>query len=89
VIGHPARRRRPHFSIRDNFLLDLDDRLVHYRSPTEPGSSGSPVFNEEWEVFALHYRGLPQMPRLHGAGTYEANEGVRIDAILSQAVASR
>jgi hypothetical protein len=83
VIGHPARRRRPQFSIRDNFLLDLDDRLVHYRSPTEPGSSGSPVFNEEWEVFALHHRGHRELPRLHGAGTYEANEGIRIDAILA------
>jgi hypothetical protein len=83
VIGHPARRRRPQFSIRDNFLLDVDDRLVHYRSPTEPGSSGSPVFNEEWEVFALHHRGHPEMPRLHGTGTYEANEGIRIDAILA------
>jgi hypothetical protein len=84
VIGHPARRRRPQFSIRDNFLLDLDDRLVHYRSPTEPGSSGSPVFNEEWDVFALHHCGLPQLPKLHGeAGVYEANEGVRVDAIAA------
>jgi V8-like Glu-specific endopeptidase len=84
VIGHPAGKRQPRFSIRDNFLLDLDDRLVHYRSPTEPGSSGSPVFNEEWDIFALHHRGHPQMPRLHGrSGTYEANEGIRIDAIVT------
>jgi hypothetical protein len=83
VIGHPARRRRPQFSIRDNFLLDFDERLVHYRSPTEPGSSGSPVFNEEWEVFALHHRGHQQMPRLDGSGTYQANAGIRVDAIVA------
>jgi hypothetical protein len=83
VIGHPARRRQPQFSIRDNFLVDLDDRLVHYRSPTEPGSSGSPVFNEEWQVFALHHRGHQQMPRLDGRGTYQANAGIRLDAIVA------
>lgn len=83
VIGHPARRRHPQFSIRDNFVLDLNDRLVHYRSPTEPGSSGSPVFNEEWQVFALHHRGHQQMPRLDGSGTYQANAGIRLDAIVA------
>jgi hypothetical protein len=84
IIGHPARRRRPQFSIQDNFLLDLDDRVVHYRSPTEPGSSGSPVFNDNWEVFAVHHYGSRQTPMLHGKpGAYEANEGIRIDAIVT------
>jgi hypothetical protein len=32
---------------------DLSHR-VFYHAPTEPGSSGGPVFNENWEIVALH-----------------------------------
>ena len=29
-------------------------RLLYYRAPTAPGSSGAPVFNENWEVAGIH-----------------------------------
>lgn len=35
------------------------DRYCWYSSDTEPGSSGSPVFNNRWEVVALHHRAVP------------------------------
>jgi len=35
------------------------DRYCWYSSDTEPGSSGSPVFNNRWEVVALHHRAIP------------------------------
>ena len=44
VIGHPGGRGLS-FSLQDNLLLDYDERLIHYRAPTEGGSSGSPVFD--------------------------------------------
>jgi len=81
IIGHPQGRRLS-FSIHDNYLLDYDGRLIHYRSPTDSGSSGSPVFDSDWELIGLHHRGLRQMPRLNGQkGTYPANEGIWIQAI--------
>lgn len=83
IIGHPQGRKLS-FSIHDNYLLAYDDRLLHYRSPTEPGSSGSPVFNAEWELIGLHHRGLTNMPRLRGEGTYPANEGIWIQAIIKK-----
>ena len=44
---------------------------IFYRAPTQGGSSGSPVFNEFWELAALH------------VGRWErANIGIRIDALL-------
>jgi hypothetical protein len=88
IIGYPGGRDLS-FSIYDNVILDADDRMVHYRSPTEPGSSGSPVFNGSfWEVIAIHYAGGMNMPRLHGLpGTYAANEGIRIDFIRAQIAA--
>lgn len=86
VIGHPEGRELS-YSIDDNVLLDYDDRVLHYRAPTEHGSSGSPVFNRDWEVVAVHHAGRSEMPRLHGEGTYPANEGIWIEAIR-QAIAS-
>jgi V8-like Glu-specific endopeptidase/tetratricopeptide (TPR) repeat protein len=83
VIGHP-RGGGLMFSMQDNRLIDYGaptDFRVHYRTPTEPGSSGSPVFNGGWELVALHHSGSTTMNRIHGTGTYEANEGIWIQAI--------
>lgn len=82
VIGHPQGGGLQ-VSLHDSLLLDVDDeeRLLHYRTPTDPGSSGSPVFNTQWDVIALHHSGSSKTPRLHGSGTYEANEGITLGAI--------
>jgi len=82
VIGHPGGRTLS-ISLNDNLLLDYDDRLVHYRAPTEGGSSGSPVFNQSWQLIGLHHAGGTSMQRLNGKeGTYAANEGIWIQRII-------
>jgi uncharacterized protein with NAD-binding domain and iron-sulfur cluster len=81
VIGHPLGGALS-LSLYDNLLIDRDERLLHYRAPTEPGSSGSPVFDRDWSLVGLHHAGDRNMPRLNGKpGFYEANEGIWIDAI--------
>ena len=78
VIGHPSGGGLM-FSLNDNELLDHgdpNDPRVHYRTPTEPGSSGSPVFNSQWELIALHHAGDAALEKIHGAGKYQANEGI-------------
>jgi Trypsin-like peptidase domain len=96
VIGHPGGRDLA-FSLQDNALLDHEGPpngkatiegvcRVHYRAPTEGGSSGSPVFNAAlWEVIALHHSGGKLgMPRLNGQGsTYAANEGIAVQSIIA------
>lgn len=98
IIGYPGGRELA-VSLQDNELLDHEGPpsgkpqiaavwRVHYRAPTEGGSSGSPVFDDAaWKVIALHHRGGRfGMPRLNGAeGTYAANEGLAM-ATLVQAV---
>lgn len=81
VIGHPSGRDLE-LSLHDNKLLGCNDRVLHYRAPTERGSSGSPVFDDEsWHVIGLHHAG-GRYDRLDG-GTpqYDANEGISILAI--------
>jgi V8-like Glu-specific endopeptidase len=82
VIGHPGGSAQPQFSLQDNVLLDYDHRVLHYRSPTEGGSSGSPVSDDQWRLIGLHHAGGTRMPQLNRAGgTYAANEGITVDAI--------
>jgi hypothetical protein len=82
IIGHP-RGRDLELSLQDNHLLACSESLLHYRTPTEPGSSGSPVFEpEDWRVVGLHHKGTEKMKRIDGkGGTYEANEGISILAL--------
>ena len=69
-------------SLADGQLLDHDDTRIHYRAPAKPGSSGSPLFNEHWELIGMHHAADSAMRRLHGfEGTYEANEAISIHAI--------
>jgi Trypsin-like peptidase domain len=93
IIGYP-RGQDLAFSFQDNELLDHEGppggapqipgvSRIHYRTPTEPGSSGSPVFDaKDWEVIALHHKASNELPRLNGkAGSYAANEGISILSI--------
>ncbi len=81
VIGHPGGRGLS-FSLQDNLLLGYDDRLLHYRAPTEGGSSGSPVFNQQWKWIGLHHAGGFGLQKLDGkGGTEDANEGIQIRRI--------
>jgi hypothetical protein len=96
IVGHPGGRDLA-FSFQDNELLDHegpptgqpqipDVCRLHYRAPTEGGSSGSPVFNARlWEVIALHHKGGKiGMPKLNGKeGTYAANEGISIQSMVA------
>lgn len=88
VIGHPLGATAVKVSVHNNELLDYDDVKVHYLAPTEPGSSGSPVFDKQWSVVALHHSGSDRMPRLHGGGVYPANEGISIQRIRAALGAS-
>ncbi|MEV0432239.1 serine protease [Nocardia sp. NPDC050413] len=97
VVGHPSGRLKE-ISIRDN-RLDLQlEHFLHYHSDTEPGNSGSPVFNDQWEIVALHHAGVPKKDdkgrvlrkdgklwqRGDGDDAIEwiANEGTRVSVLL-------
>lgn len=97
VIGYPGGRALS-FSFQDNDLLDHEAppdgtpaspglRRVQYRAPTEPGSSGSPVFDSSlWRVIALHHAGDKEMHKLNGkTGVWPANEGIWIQSIVQAA----
>ncbi len=78
IIQHPKGAPKA-VAIRENEVMDVFDDFLHYATDTEPGSSGSPVFNDAWDVVALHHSGVPDP---QDSQKYVANEGVRISSIM-------
>jgi V8-like Glu-specific endopeptidase len=57
LIQHPNGETKQ-LGLRENQLLDVLEEFLHYETDTAPGSSGSPVYNDRWEVVALHHSGV-------------------------------
>lgn len=97
IIQHPSGEPKQ-VALRENRLVDRLPDFLHYETDTAPGSSGSPVFNDAWEVVALHHSGVPrrndqgqvlkrngQPLRTGDSGdqiAWVANEGVRVSRLL-------
>jgi endonuclease G len=67
IIQHPSGQPKQ-IAIRDSQILALSpedvqgidlDTFIHYSTDSEPGSSGAPVFNDQWQVLALHHKAVP------------------------------
>lgn len=98
TIHHPKGEYKS-ISIRDKRLTKfVDDHFIEYEVDTEPGSSGAPIFNDQWLVVALHHQGVPEMigskvinrdgsVRQPGQSddliNWIANKGIRISAIVN------
>jgi V8-like Glu-specific endopeptidase len=80
IIQHPGGHYKK-ISMQNNFVAYADERVIQYTTSTEPGSSGSPVFNNDFDVIGLHHAGgLLADP---GSGErHLRNEGISAIAIL-------
>lgn len=59
LIHHPDGEWKQ-VSLRENRLLKKDELVLWYASDTAPGTSGAPCFSDQWQVVAVHRRGVPQ-----------------------------
>jgi V8-like Glu-specific endopeptidase len=86
IIQHPSGLTKQ-IAMYHNLVAYADDRLVQYQTDTLPGSSGSPVFNMDWRVVAIHHSGgwltEPASKRV-----VFRNEGIHINAVLRGLAAS-
>lgn len=85
IIQHPEGDFKQ-VVLRENQLVNRLDRFLEYMADTNPGSSGSPVFNDQWEAIALHHWGEPtQVTTPDGKKIgRELNEGIRISSIFKE-----
>lgn len=81
IIQHP-RGRRKEVALRNNDVTRVKQRVLHYRTDTEPGSSGSPVLNSDWHLVALHRAGTIRSGRAE-------NQGTLASAIVADIMAKR
>ncbi|AQR93670.1 endonuclease [Clostridium saccharoperbutylacetonicum] len=81
IIQHPKARMKE-ISLQDNKVTYILDKLIRYNTDTEEGSSGSAVFNNKWELVALHHAGWYKDETKNEA----INEGIRISAIVSRLI---
>ena len=75
IIQHP-RGRPQKIAIKNNEIVGHSGSFLHYKTDTEPGSSGSPVMNMQWELAALHHSGVPKRD---ATGRYLLTNGQRWD----------
>jgi endonuclease G len=75
IIHHPGGKPQS-ISIRENRVADTFDQWIHYVADTSPGSSGAAVYNDEWQLVALHHASVPD-----GQGGI-VNEGIKVSAIV-------
>lgn len=59
IIQHPGGDPQQ-IVIKNNRVTNIVDEFLHYVADTEPGSSGAPVLNMQWELAALHHSGVPK-----------------------------
>lgn len=97
IIQHPNGEPKQ-LAIRNNQVVDELELFLHYQTDTDPGSSGAPVFNDQWEVVALHHSGVPKRNEAKEVMTTDgrvweewmgeqriawlANEGVRVSRLV-------
>jgi V8-like Glu-specific endopeptidase len=80
IIQHPGGMYKQ-IGMYHNMVTYSDNNIIQYLTDTEPGSSGSPVFNSQWEVVALHHSG--GMLREPGSTqTLLRNEGININLVM-------
>jgi endonuclease G len=71
IIQHPGGAAKQ-IAIRENTIVGLLGDFIRYSTDTLGGSSGSPVFNDQWQVVALHHASVP---RTNAQGKWLARDG--------------
>ncbi len=60
IIQHPEGKRKK-VALRENRITNLSlSKFIRYVTDTKKGSSGAAVFNDQWEVVAVHHAGIPR-----------------------------
>ncbi len=86
IVQHPEGRKKE-VVLQENEVMQDTGVLLHYASDTQGGSSGSPVFNNRWQLIALHHASKPNdgglQPPSGGPSPDFLNEGIKLSAIAT------
>lgn len=80
IIQHPGGLHKQ-VALHDNHIVYSDENIIQYLTDTMPGSSGSPVFNQNWELVAIHHSG-GWLREANSKKKYFRNEGIKVKHLL-------
>ncbi|MGH1143110.1 trypsin-like serine peptidase [Bacillus pseudomycoides] len=85
IIQHPEGRMKE-IALHDNRITDINPEriIVKYTTDSEPGSSGSPGFTDEWKLVFLHHSAGDEDEN----GIFVNNEGILIPVIVNDLIKS-
>lgn len=80
IVQHP-RGRRKQVVVTNNRVTDngLYKNFLRYTADSEPGASGSPVFNTKWQLIALNHASIPDL----NGEKIVAEQGIRSCRIIA------
>ena len=82
IIQHPGGEHKQ-IALYHNHITYADESRVQYLTDTLPGSSGSPVFNSDWEVVSLHHSG-GWLIEPGTSNEYYRNEGISVNLLVEE-----
>jgi len=80
IIQHPGGGPKQ-IALSHNVVASITDRRLQYLTDTLGGSSGSPVFNTEWQVVAVHHKG-GWLREPHSKRVVYRNQGVHVNVLI-------
>ncbi|WP_437301656.1 trypsin-like serine peptidase [Sorangium sp. So ce426] len=72
-------------ALSENQVVDVQEEIAQYTTDTLPGSSGSPVLDDRWEVAAIHHAGGHLSKRDGTGARHFINAGI-LSAAVDRAV---
>jgi V8-like Glu-specific endopeptidase len=80
IIQHPGGGPKQ-IGMVHNVVRHVDEDVLRYLTDTQGGSSGSPVFNERWQLVGVHHRWLTERESPRRWQVY--NQGRRIERVAA------
>ncbi|RCJ20497.1 hypothetical protein A6S26_26615 [Nostoc sp. ATCC 43529] len=81
IIQHPKGKRKQ-VILSSNRVTEIYKQFIRYKADADFSSSGSPVFNQQWQLVALHHAAVADINDSKTMFEITAEEGVRTCEIV-------